>query len=120
VAHFRLEAGKPKEALAALEKVDTERDRMLDLKVAVLRGRALVATGQHAEAQALLRPLLSRHPGEEPRYFLALSLQQSRHQDEAKAIYEDIRKKFRRAGRGWRRLERPWFDEAGARLKEMK
>ena len=120
VAHFRLEAGQPKEALLALEQVNTERDRMLDLRTAVLRARALVAIGQQAEAQTLLRSLLSRHAGEEVRYFLALSLQQSRKQDEAKAIFEDIRKKFRRAGRGWRRMERHWFDEAGARLKEMK
>ena len=119
VAHFRLEAGKPKEALLALERVNTERDRMLDLRAAVLRGRALVATGQQSEAQILLRSLLSRHQGEEVRYFLALSLQQSKQPDEAKAIFEDIRKKFRRAGRGWRRMERHWFDEAGARLKEM-
>jgi hypothetical protein len=120
VARFRLEAGKPAEALAALDAVDTHRDRMLDLRVAVLRGRAWVAAGKDAEAQPLLRSLLSRHPGEEPRYFLALSLQKTGHAEEAKAIFEDIRKKFRRAGRGWRRAERPWFDQASERLKEMR
>jgi hypothetical protein len=118
VARFRLEAGKFAEALAALDRVKVEADRMLGNEVAFLRGWALVQAGRHAEAQPILRPIESVLLGEQPRYFLALSLAQSGNRAEARAIWEDIRKRFRRAGRGWRRAEQRWFKLAGERLKE--
>lgn len=118
VARFRLEAGKFTEALVALDKVKVEADRMLGNEVAFLRGWALVQAGRHAEAQPILRPIESVLLGEQPRYFLALSLEQSGNRAEARAIWEDIRKRFRRAGRGWRRAEQRWFKLAGERLKE--
>lgn len=118
VARFRLEAGKFAEALAALDKVKVEADRMLGNEVTFLRGWALVQAGRHAEAQPILRPIESVLLGEQPRYFLAVSLDQSGNRAEARAIWEDIRKRFRRAGRGWRRAEQRWFKLAGERLKE--
>jgi len=118
VARFQLEAGKAPEALATLDRLDAKRDRMLEQEVTLLRGRALVLTGRQAEAQAALRSLETRHVGEEARYFLALSLQQSGQGGEARQIWADIRKKFRHATRSWRRSERPWFKLAAQRLKE--
>ena len=118
VARFRLEAGKAPEALATLERVDTHRDRMLEDQVVLLRGRALVLTGRQAEAQEALRSLESRHSGEEARYFLAVSLQQSGQIAEARQIWSDIKKRYRRANRAWRRSEKPWFKLAVQRLIE--
>ena len=117
VARIRIEAGKPREALEMLARVNTKNDKMLDLDVAVMRGRALFATGQHREAQAQMESVQTRYSGEEPRYFLALSLQASGRIDEARQLLEDIVRKFRRAGRAWRRAERHSFRLATARLK---
>lgn len=118
VARFRLEAGKPAEALAALDRVDTHRDRMLEDDVNLLRGRALVLTGHQPEAQSALHALNGRHIGEEARYYLALSLQKSGQPEEARQIWADITKKYRRATPMWRRAEKPWFKLAAQRLKE--
>jgi len=120
VARYQLEAGKHQEALANLTKVRVEADRMLGQEVAFLRGWALTLAGRHAEAQPQLRAIESVLLGEQPRYFLALSLQQSGAVPEARTIWEDIRKRFRRASRGWRRSEKRWFKLAGERLKETK
>jgi hypothetical protein len=120
VARFRLEAGKAAEALDALAKVNTKNDRMLDLDVTVMRGRALYLLGRHDEAQAAMRPVQERYSGEEARYFLAMSLRATGQQAEAREVLEDIVKKFRRASRAWRRSERPWFRLASTCLKEMK
>jgi len=118
VARYRLEAGRFNEALAALDQIKIQADRMLGLTVTLLRGRALVLAGRHAEAQAALREIVGTYIGEEPRYFLALSLQQSGSVPEARALWEEIRKRFRRAGRGWRRSEKRWFKLSSERLKE--
>lgn len=120
VARYRLEAGKSAEALAALDQIKIKADRMLGLTVTLLRGRALVAAGRHAEAQAALRDIVATYIGEEPRYFLAVSLQQSGSVAEARTLWEEIRKRFRRAGRGWRRSEKRWFKLSSERLDETK
>jgi len=120
VARIRIEAGKPREALEMLGRVNTKNDKMLELDIAVMRGRALFATGQHREAQTQMEAVQTRYSGEEPRYFLALALKATGRKDEARQLLEDIVKKFRRAGRAWRRSERHWFRLATARLKELK
>jgi hypothetical protein len=120
VARYRLEAGKTPEALAALDQIKIESDRLLATQVAVLRGRALVTTGRHAEAQAALRTVEGSLYGEEPRYFLAVSLAQTGQLAEARELWLDIQKRFRRASRGWRRTEKRWFKLAGERLAETK
>jgi hypothetical protein len=120
VARYRLEAGDAKAALEALEKIRIEADRMLATQVAVLRGRAWVVAGRDEEGQAVLRSALDRHIGEEPRYFLAVSLAKTGSVAEAREFWTDIRKRYRRANRGWRRSENRWFKLAGERLKETK
>jgi hypothetical protein len=79
-----------------------------------------VHAGKHDEAQTVLRPITATYVGEEPRYYLALSLKESGAVTEARELWTDIRKRFRRAGRGWRRTEKRWFKFAGERLKELK
>jgi hypothetical protein len=93
---------------------------MLGLTVTLLRGRTLVMLGRHAEAQSVLREISATYIGEEPRYYLALSLSQSAAVAEARTLWEEIRKRFRRAGRGWRRSEKRWFKLASERLAETK
>lgn len=118
VARYRLEAGQCNDALAALDQIKIKADRMLALTVTLLRGRALVLAGRHAEAQATLRSIVATFIGEEPRYFLALSLHQSGSTAEARALWEEIRSRFRRAGRAWRRTEKRWFKLSAERLRE--
>ena len=120
VARYRLECGKTQEALALLENVKPETDRLLATQVAVLRGRALVTAGRDAEGQPILRAIEGSLFGEEPNYFLALSLAQSGHLAEARQLWHDIQKRFRRAGRGWRRSEKRWFKLTRDRLAETK
>jgi hypothetical protein len=117
VARFRIEAGKAAEALEALSRVNTKNDKMLDLDVTVMRGRALLATGRYQDAREHMESVQARYSGEEPRYFLALSLKADGRTDEAHQLLEDIVKKFRRASRAWRRSERHWFRLARAELK---
>lgn len=120
VARIRLDAKRPKDALDALSRVNTRHDKMLDLDVTAMRGRALFALGRHAEAQEHLRAAAARYSGDEPRYHLALSLKATGHANEAREIFEDIVKKFRRASRAWRRAEKPWFRLAREELKKMR
>lgn len=120
VARYRLEAGKFDDALAALDQIKIKADRMLALTVTLLRGRTLVMLGRHPEAQTALREIVATYIGEEPRYYLALSLAQSGSVAEARALWEEIRKRFRRAGRGWRRSEKRWFKLSSERLDETK
>jgi hypothetical protein len=120
VARYRLEAGKVSEALEAIDKINTRADRLLAQQVAVLRGRALVQAGRHAEGQAALRAAMNVFMGEEARYWLAVSLMETGAVDDARDIWTDIRKRFRRANRGWRRSEKRWFVLSGDRLKETK
>ncbi|HVS53431.1 MAG TPA: hypothetical protein VHD62_13830 [Opitutaceae bacterium] len=118
VARYRLEVGQSAAALGALDKVDVSHDRMLAAEVALLRGRALVEAGRHAEAQESLRRIAATYIGEEPRYFLAVSLHATGATAAAREIWSDIRQRFRRANSGWRRAERRWFKLAGERLAE--
>jgi hypothetical protein len=120
VAHYQIEAGRPNDALQLIAQINTRADRMLAQDVALLRGRALFLAGKHDDAQAALRAVSSSYVGEEPRYFLALSLKETGGLAEARELWTDIRKRFRRASRGWRRSEKRWFKFAGERLKETK
>jgi hypothetical protein len=120
IARFRLETGDFAAALEALDGVKAGSDRRLGVKLALVRGRALVFAGRQAEAQAFLREAAAGHTGDEPRYFLALSLHREGHTAEAREIWEEIRRQYRRAGRAWARTERKWFELATARLRETR
>ena len=76
--------------------------------------------GQPVEAQEFLHEAEAGHTGDEPRYFRALALQQLGRTAEARVIWEELRRHFRRAGRAWARTERKWFDLAGERLRETR
>lgn len=120
VARYRLEAGDAVAAFAALDQANPLGDRRLAVKLALLRGRACLLQGRHEEAQTLLAEAEAGHLGDEPRYFRALSLHQSGRTAEAREIWEEMRRHFRRAGRSWARTERKWFKLASQRLRETR
>lgn len=120
VARYRLEDGDAAGALDTLGRVKIEADRRLATQVTALRGRALVTVGRHAEAQQALRSVQGSFIGDEPQYYLGLSLQQTGAVAEAREIWNEIRKRYRRAGPAWRRTEKRWFKLAGERLDETK
>lgn len=120
VARYRIEADQGAESLLAIDRINTRADRMLAQEVALLRGRALLLTGKYGEAQQALKAVAETYIGEEPRYFLALALQKAGALAEARDLWTDIRKRFRRASPSWRRSEKRWFNFSGDRLKETK
>ena len=120
VARYRLATEDFTAALEVLDRVNAQGDRRLALKLALLRGRALVLAGRQSEAQACLQEAEAGHLGDEPRYYRALSLHLSGRTAEAREIWEEMRRHFRRAGRAWARTERKWFELATARLRETR
>lgn len=120
VARYRLETGDAVAAFTALDQANPLGDRRLAVKLALLRGRACLLQGRHDEAQALFAEAEAGHLGDEPRYFRALSLHQSGRTAEAREIWEEMRRHFRRAGRAWARTERKWFQLASQRLRETR
>lgn len=120
VARYRLETDDFAAALEVLDRINVQGDRRLTLKVALLRGRALVLAGRHEEALVCLQEAEVGHLGDEPRYYRALSLHLSGRTAEAREIWEEMRRHFRRAGRAWARTERKWFELATTRLRETR
>ena len=120
VARYRIETNDAPAALETLDQANPRGDRRLGLKLALLRGRALLLAGRHEEAQAFLAEAEAGHLGDEPRYYRALSLHLSGHTAEAREIWEEMRRHFRRAGRLWAHTERKWFKLATQQLRETR
>jgi hypothetical protein len=118
LVRYKLELGRGEEALAMLETIKGKLDRRVELTIVLLRARAYQLLGRNAEAVELLQPLVSGYLGEEPRYFLGVALAGSGHRDEACVIWRDIKTKFRKANKLWRRSEKRWYKLAGERLRE--
>lgn len=119
VARLKLADHRPDEALALLDRAEIKTDRILENEKLLLEGRALLATGIMAAAEERFRLLSGRYVGEEPRFHLATILLATDRREEAIAIWKDILKKFRRAGRSWRRAEKPWYRQARVKLQEL-
>lgn len=120
VARYRIEAADQAAALEALDRANPHGDHQLALKLALLRGRALVLAGRYDEAQEWLAKAEVGNLGDEPRYFRALALHLAGRTAEAREVWEEMRRHFRRAGRAWARTERKWFELATKRLSETR
>lgn len=120
VARYRIEAGDQAAALEALDRANPQGDHQLSLKLGLLRGRALLLDERYDEAQACLAEAEAGNLGDEPRYFRALALHQAGRTAEAREVWEEMRRHFRRAGRAWARTERKWFNLATKRLDETR
>lgn len=118
VAHYKVALKRYDEACDILERIDTARDRMLDVRVTALKGDALLGLKRYAEAEEAYESLGGRYVGEAPRAGLALIYEQTGRADQATQIWKDIRTKFRRSNPAWRKTERRWYKLATAKLKE--
>jgi len=117
VARFKLALGQHAESLALLESADTTADRRLAVQVDVLKGDALLGLRRHAEAEAAYHKVAGKHIGEAPRAGLASVYEMTGRRDEARALWKDIRAKFRKGNPAWRRAERKWYKLATVKLK---
>lgn len=117
-ARFKLTLGDHAGALAFLERADTTADRRLALEVLVLHADALAGLGRLAEAETGYRHAMERHLGEDARIGLAAVLAKTGRLAEARALWTDIRQKYRRGNAAWRRTERHAYRTASTRLKD--
>jgi len=111
--------GRFDEADATLDKLDVR-----DPAVAAIKARSLIARGRYADAETLLRPIVSRAPASEAALELGL-LQQMLGRNDAAAILERVAaqadtsrdaQEIARAGRALRALGR--FKEANAAYRD--
>jgi hypothetical protein len=117
VAGFKLEAGRAAEALALVERVDTKADRMLAVRKDLLEGRACLALGDFARAEAALARTEGGHLGDEPRFWLARVYLATGRVEAGRTVLQEIRGRFRRSNPVWRRTEQRWYREATALLR---
>lgn len=120
VARYRLEAGDPAGALSLLETGPIEGDRLLEMRIRLLHGRALLGTGRHKEAAEVLQRSMADSSGECARFHYAKALIGLGQTSQAIEILESIRQKYRRGNRSWRKTERQWFKASKDLLNSLK
>lgn len=118
VAHFMIEAGDAAGALKLLTGVRAETDRFLRLKVQLLAAMAHFHLGNLDEAERILRNAVDDSFSEQTRFYLARVLLAKGETEEGRSILRDIKTKYRKGGRLWRRSEKRWFKESMALLKK--
>ena len=78
-------------------------------KVRLLRARMLYAQGYPDEAIAEYRALAQRGFSEEPRYYLAVALDETGREGEAREVLEQAQKYYSRSSNIYRRENGPWL-----------
>lgn len=117
-ARYMIEAQHWNEALELIELIDAGDNKILNLEVTLLRGRALQGTNRLEEAEEAFRALDGHYIGEEPRFCLAVVLAASNRKAEAVALWKEIATRYRKASPLWRKSEKRWYRLTKARLKE--
>jgi hypothetical protein len=112
-----LEAGRAAEAGQFLAQAIPGSSPDAQLEHALLRARLAIAEGRTAEAETLLKELISKKRSEGPRYYYAELLLQTGRRGEATALLKDILHQYRRGTVVWRHLEKHWFYAARRLLK---
>jgi hypothetical protein len=108
-ARCLVEAGQPAQAAPLLDQLDAA-GSSVDLQARqLLRARVLVASGDEAGGEELLRRLAGRDDGEEARWRYAWFLAGRGRTDEAGAVIERSLRYASGAGRLYRRSEQLWI-----------
>jgi hypothetical protein len=120
LAEAHLEAGRAADARQIVEQVVPPRSPDVQLQHALLQARTLAQMGRRAEAEPLLKELVSRKQSEAPRYYYAAFLIAEERRDEALGILHDILRRYRRGTVVWRHQEKRWFYAARRLLKTQR
>jgi hypothetical protein len=118
VAHFMIEAGNAAGALKLLNGVRADTDRFLRLKIQLLVAMAHFHLGNLDEAERILGNAVDDSFSEQTRVYLARVLLAKGKTEEGLSMLRDIKTKYRKGGRLWRRSEKRWFEESTALLKK--
>jgi hypothetical protein len=112
LARSRFATGDLDGAKAALDALRAESPNWRPADVTLLNARVLEGQGHTEEALAALSALASTYPGEEARCRYAELLARTGHADKARAEYREIMRRVELQGRGYRKLQQPWYDAA--------
>ncbi|HLP09008.1 MAG TPA: hypothetical protein VK178_12650 [Opitutaceae bacterium] len=119
VAWYELAVGKLAESETLLDQADAKHNRVAKARLDLLRARVLLGKNDLAGAHALLVSLVPIVLGEEPRYHLGRCLAAMGRHAEARELFTDITRKYRKGGAIWRRAEKNWFKLARRALDEL-
>ncbi|HEX3952114.1 MAG TPA: tetratricopeptide repeat protein, partial [Stellaceae bacterium] len=100
------------EALQTIRHLGDTNPRYQPVEAQLLYAMSLEALGRDDEAAEEYAQLVTHAPGEEVRCRYALLLRRRGRQDEARALFEDVINRSRRAPSHYRRRERQWIDVA--------
>jgi hypothetical protein len=117
LAEAQLEAGRPQEADAIVEKIVPERSSDFLQRHKLLKARVHGTLRRDAQAEPLFRELMAAKKSEAPRYYYAVYLLAREQPKEARNILQDILYKYRRGTPVWRYQEKQWYYAAKELLK---
>jgi len=110
-------AGDPQRCVDALNRArEIDPSQVSGADRHLLYARALEESGRLAEATQTYENLVAWFPGEEARFRFAQLLIRLGEQEKARALYEEIIDRERRAPRAYRHDQRVWVDEAKRQL----
>jgi hypothetical protein len=114
-AHYGL--GEYNEALTCLDLLKAKNPRSTDEAGHLLYAKCLLGMGRTEEAVAEFEALATYYPGPEPACRLALIYESQGNREKARALFEDILKRSRRAGHHYRYLHGEWLAIARDHLR---
>lgn len=112
MAHAAYGLGEYETALRTVQHLGKTDPRHQPVEAQLLHARALEALGRDDEAAADYAALVTYAPGEEVRCRYALLLRRHGDRGAAKALFDEILTRSRRAPSHYRRQEREWIDIA--------
>lgn len=114
-----VDAGQFARAGEALAPIKPGFDRPVLWRQQLLQARVLEGLGKLSEATAIYGALAVEMSSEEPRYRHGCLLLAQGNKDQARSLFQEITRKYRKNGALWRRHQREWFRLTRARLKEI-
>lgn len=120
VAWHQMAVGKYTEASQLIARADTRHNKIARNRLDLLKARILMVNGNYADALPAFTALQCANLGEAPRYYMALCLLGLDRPTEATALLNDITRRYRKAGKLWRRAEQNWYRESVRTLKTIR